>query len=157
MECKCRGFINNERMPGKYTGFGEDISPELTLESLPENTVSLAIIMDDLDVPFLPVFTHWIIWNMPPVTTIPEGIPKGKEISHPFKAVQGNAWGKHVYRGPKQPLLFRTAHRYRFTVYAIDTVLDLSPEENRAGLIKAMTGHVIEKAEITCIYDPRTD
>ena len=60
MKCKCRGFINNERMPVKYTGFGEDISPEIALEGLPENTVSLAMIMDDLDVPFLPVFTHWI-------------------------------------------------------------------------------------------------
>ena len=38
-----------------------------------------------------------------------------------------------------------------------ETALDLSPEENRADLIRATTGHVIEKAEITGIYDPRVD
>ena len=97
------GFGNNEMIPKQHTGFGEDLSPELVLKGIPEETVSIAIIMDDLDVPFVREFPHWIIWNIPPIAVIPREIPKGCTMNDPICAVQGKAWGRHVYRGPKQP------------------------------------------------------
>lgn len=148
------GFGNNEMIPKQHTGFGEDISPELILKDIPEGTVSIAIVMDDLDVPFAREFPHWIIWNIPPIAVIPQGIPKGDTINDPIRAVQGKAWGRHVYRGPKQPPFIHKAHRYRFSVFAIDRMLDLSPGANKGQLLQAMSGHVIEKAELVGIYDP---
>lgn len=147
-------FENNQMIPKRHTGFGDDLSPELVLKDMPEETVSVAIIMDDLDVPFVREFPHWIIWNIPPVSVIPQGIPKGKAINTPFSAFQGKAWGKHVYRGPKQPPFIRKAHRYRFSVFALDAMLGISPDAGKARLLKAMSGHVLAKTEISGIYEP---
>ena len=60
-----KSFENNGMLPQKHTGFGEDVSPEFTITDQPENTVSIAISLDDLDVPFCKSFNHWIIWNIP--------------------------------------------------------------------------------------------
>lgn len=46
-------FTNNGNIPVKHTGFGEDKSPEFQISEVPENTVSFAIIFDDLDVPWV--------------------------------------------------------------------------------------------------------
>lgn len=147
-------FKDYEMIPKKHTGFGADVSPKLMLKDIPEKTVSIAIIMEDLDVPFIGEFPHWIIWNIPPVTVIPQGIPKGKLINNPIRAFQGKAWGKHAYRGPKQPPFIHKTHRYRFSVFALDRMLDISPHANKAELIRAMSAHVLEKAELVGLYDP---
>ena len=147
-------FQNNGMMPKKYTGFGDDLSPAFQLDKIPENTISIAIIMDDLDVPLTREFTHWIIWNISPDSNIPEGIPGGREINYPISAVQGSAWGKHIYRGPKQPPFIRKAHRYRFSVYALDAMLDISADSNKTQLVQAMAGHIIKEANLIGIYDP---
>lgn len=149
-------FPGNGIIPEKHTGFGEDISPPFKLEDVPPETVSIAIVMDDLDVPIKGEFTHWIIWNIPPAPYIPEGIPGGRRIHTPVSAVQGKAWGKNKYRGPKQPPFIRKAHRYRFTAFALDTMLDISPGSNKKQLLQAMSGHVVDKADLTGIYTTRS-
>ena len=146
--------FNNEMIPKQHTGFGADISPGFAIRDIPEGAESIAIILDDLDVPFTKEFTHWIIWNIPVCTAIPKEIPKGKAIDSPISAVQGKAWGKHCYRGPKQPPFIRKTHRYRFTVYALDTMLELSAESNKRQLTQMMAGHIIECAELICTYKP---
>lgn len=37
-------------------------------------------------------------------------------------------------------------HRYFFTLYALDTVLDLPPSAGRPEVEEAMEGHVVERA-----------
>lgn len=152
MNVTSNAFVNNGMIPRTYTGFGKDISPDFQLEGISENTASVAIVLDDLDVPFIHTFTHWIIWNMQPAKIIPQAIPGGEMIDAPIKAVQGKAWGKHIYRGPKQPPFLRKAHRYRFTVFALDTMLEISPDSNKRQLLRAMTDHIIDSAELTGIY-----
>lgn len=145
-------FKNNGTIPRKHTGFGEDISPEFTITDAPEATVSFAVILDDLDVPFCKIFTHWIVWNLPDNGVIPEGLPKGAVISEPVKACQGTAWGKNCYRGPKQPFFIRNEHRYVFTVYALDCMLDISENSDRKNLLDAMSDHILSQANITGRY-----
>lgn len=43
-------FKENETIPKQYTGFGEDLSPPLIINDIPKETVSIAVIMDDLAV-----------------------------------------------------------------------------------------------------------
>lgn len=154
MIINCKSFENNGMIPKKHTGFGEDISPELVIKDMPDDTVSLAIIMDDLDVPFRDFFTHWIIWNIPKAEVIWEGLPGGEIIEKPFTAIQGNAWGKHIYRGPKQPFFIRKAHRYVFYVYALDCMLDLAGKSGKKELVDAMKGHILAEANIMGVYKP---
>ena len=141
-------FENNGMIPQKHTGFGDDLSPELIITDVPKDAVSLAIILEDLDVPFRKFFTHWIIWNIPVTDVIPEGLPCGSVIREPISACQGVAWGKHKYRGPKQPFFIRKEHRYVFTVYALDCQLGISEKSNRNELLDAMRGHILSETKL---------
>lgn len=143
-----KAFENNGIIPMKYTGFGKDISPELVITEVPDGTVSFAIILDDLDVPLCKSFTHWIIWNIPVTDVIPEGLPGGSLIRDPISACQGVAWGKHKYRGPKQPFFIRKEHRYVFTVYALDCQLGISEKSHRNELLDAMRGHILSETRL---------
>lgn len=155
MRLTSKAFENLNNMPVRYTGFGEDVSPELQIEDIPEETVSMAIIMDDLDVPVVNTFTHWIAWNIPPVSKIPEAIPRGEQITEPIPMVQGVAWGKHVYRGPKQPPFLRKPHRYRFTVYALSSMLDIPVSSNKAQLKEGIDRYLLEQAELSMTFCPK--
>lgn len=96
-------FGNNEFIPAKYTCEGVDINPPLKIEGLSDNVKSLVIIVDDPDAP-MGTFTHWIAWNIPPVTEIPEGIPKQGEVDKPIHIIQGrNDFGRIGYNGPCPP------------------------------------------------------
>ena len=144
-------FAPGANIPKKYTGWGEDLSPELRLENLPSDAVSLAIIMDDLDHP-LSGYNHWVIWNIAPQAVIAENIPHGPKVEGLEGALQGVGYGKHRYRGPKPPVFLRGAHRYVFYVYALDCMLDLGSTARKKDLLKAMQGHVLQQASIMGIY-----
>lgn len=148
MIVRSKDFENNGMIPRRHTGFGEDVSPELIITDVPEDTVSFAIILDDLDVPFRKPFPHWIIWNISRTDVIPEGLPCGAVICEPISACQGSAWGKHRYRGPKQPFFIKKEHRYVFTVFALDCQLDISEESRKKDLIDAMRGHILAETRL---------
>lgn len=152
MNVKCQSFLNNEMIPKKFTGYGEDISPEFIIEDIPEGTVSFAIILDDLDVPLKKNYNHWIVWNIPKMEIIHGGLPKGGIINKPITACQGNAWGKQCYRGPKPPFFMKKAHRYVFYVYALDTKLALDINSKKNKLIAAMSGHILAEANLMGLY-----
>lgn len=145
-------FDDNNFIPKRNTGFGEDISPELRLMNLDPAVVSIAIVMDDLDIPFTESLNHWLIWNIPPMDIIPENIPHGAVVKSLENAVQGVGYGKNRYRGPKQPVFIRNVHRYRFRVYTLDTTLDLEASARKAELMKAMEGHIIQQGDILGSY-----
>lgn len=144
MIIKSRAFMNGF-IPTKHTGFGDDISPELTIIDAPDETISFAIVLDDLDVPLRKSFNHWIVWNIPKTEVIPEGLSE-------INAIQGIAWGKNRYRGPKQPFFIKKEHRYVFTVYALDCMLNISEKSNKKALLSAMNGHILTDATLIGKY-----
>lgn len=145
MIIKSRAFTNNGFIPTEHTGFGDDISPELTIINAPDETISFAIVLDDLDVPLRKSFNHWIVWNIPKTEVIPEGLSE-------INAIQGIAWGKNRYRGPKQPFFIKKEHRYVFTVYALDRMLNISEKSNKKALLSAMNGHILTDATLIGKY-----
>ena len=64
-------FKHEGLIPKTYTCEGTNISPPLVIEGIPEENLSLAIIMDDPDAPG-GTFNHWLVWNIPPVKVILE-------------------------------------------------------------------------------------
>ena len=148
----CPAFGKDGLIPKRHTGFGEDISPRFSIDGLQDEVKTLAIIMDDLDVPFSGALNHWLIWNLPPENTIAEDIPHGAEC--PNGARQGLAYGKNRYRGPKQPPFIKKAHRYRFCVYGLDCALELPAASRKKDLMQAMSGHILQSGEITGWYQP---
>ncbi|WEV59754.1 YbhB/YbcL family Raf kinase inhibitor-like protein [Bifidobacterium sp. ESL0728] len=124
IEVACGGIDENGRFKTEYTGRGSDISPEFTFSAIPSSAESLAIMLRDLGHPLFGEMTHWIIWDLPVMETLPAGIARGTRPGI-GDAVQGIAYGWHRYRGPKPPK--GTSHRYKFTVYAVDRKLGLGP------------------------------
>ena len=135
-------FETEDWMPNCYSGFGEDFSPEIHIDGIDARTVSMVITLDDLGHPIRPGYNHWIAWNIPPVNVLPGHLPKGAVVEQPFHIEQGLAYGKHCYRGPKPPLNWN--HRYCFTVYALDVLLNISTDSDKETVLKVMDGHILQ-------------
>ncbi len=136
-------FPHSGMIPKQYTCDGADASPPLSIGGIPEKTKTLALIVDDPDAP-AGTWVHWVVWNIGPVTKeIPENtVPPG--------AIQGtNDFGKRKYGGPCPP---SGTHRYFFKLYALNAPLDLKEGATKAQLEKAMSGHLLGKAELIGLY-----
>ena len=142
-------FENETKIPIQYTGYGEDISPELHISEIDKNAKSLVIIMDDMDHP-IPAYNHWVIWNIPVMQVIPENIPHGSCVEQLGGAIQGRGYGKNKYRGPKPP--FNWVHRYQFNVYALDCVLDLPSNTRKRDLLAALQEHILQMGRLVGRY-----
>ncbi|MBL7525122.1 YbhB/YbcL family Raf kinase inhibitor-like protein [Legionella bononiensis] len=137
-------FTPNSMIPNEYTCSGVDTSPPLSWQNIPPNTQSLALVISDPDAPG-GEWIHWIIFNIPPTVTkldaaspLPDGASNGT-----------NSWGTTNYKGPCPPI---GAHRYVFTLYALDNLLNLENGASKDDVLNAMTGHVIGNAELIGLY-----
>lgn len=138
-------FEEKGEIPVKYTCSGQGINPEINIGNLPEETKSIALIVDDPDAPG-GKFTHWIAWNISPDTQ------RINENSVPSEAVEGlNGFGKTGYGAPCPPKGHGT-HRYRFKVYALDKEIELSSKSKQSDLEKAMKNHVLAEGKLTGKY-----
>jgi phosphatidylethanolamine-binding protein (PEBP) family uncharacterized protein len=72
MSLNSPAFQQNVHIPSKYTCEGEDVSPPLAWEGVPNGTKSLVLIIDDPDAPDPEapkmVWVHWVLYNIPPDT-----------------------------------------------------------------------------------------
>lgn len=146
MRVSSQAFREGGSIPAAFACDGKDVSPPLTIDDVPRNAKSLALIVDDPDAPS-GVFTHWVMYNIDPGTReIPEdSVPRG--------AVQGtNSFKKQQYRGPCPP---SGTHRYFFKVFALDAKLDVDPNKGKKGVEEAIKGHVLEEAELMGRYAKR--
>jgi len=143
MKIESPAFKNNEMIPSKYTCDGENINPPLKISGIPENALSLALIVDDPDAT-AKTWVHWTLWNIDSKTVeIPENsVPKG--------AVQGiTDFRVPGYGGPCPP---SGAHRYFFKLYALDITLNLESSATVGNIEEAMKGHILGSAELIGLY-----
>ncbi len=143
MEVKSTSFKNNGNIPSKYTCDGDNVNPPLIIEDIPENTKSIAIIMDDPDAPS-ETFTHWIVWNIKPEgdkLTIEENSKPGVEGINDFN--------KTGYGGPCPP---SGIHRYFFRIYALNSELNLEENSGRVELENQIKKHRIEESVLMGTY-----
>ena len=142
-------FGEGKSIPPRFTCEGENISPELHIKNVPAGAVSLALLMEDPDIPEsvkqnrgLEVFDHWVVFNIPAETTVLAEGQKPPGVEGMNSAGQG-------YTGPCPP---DGEHRYFFKLYALDTLLDLNRSATKARVEQAMKGHVLEKAQLIGVY-----
>jgi Raf kinase inhibitor-like YbhB/YbcL family protein len=145
---KSDAFEHNAEIPVKYTCAGDDHSPALLWEGVPEQTQSLVLIVDDPDAPDpaapRTTWVHWLLYNIPPDTGgLAENITS---TSLPTGTKEGlNDWNRTGYGGPCPPI---GRHRYFHKLYALDTVLDDLKQPGKDKLEAAMQGHIIAQAEL---------
>jgi len=136
-------FPHNGMIPSKFTCDGANVSPPLSIANIPEETGSIALIVDDPDAP-VGTWVHWVVWNIAPGTwEIPENsVPQG--------AIQGkNDFGNQGYGGPCPP---SGTHRYFFKLYALDAPLALMSGATKAQIEEAMKGHILAQTERIGLY-----
>jgi phosphatidylethanolamine-binding protein (PEBP) family uncharacterized protein len=108
MRIKSSAFNDGDRIPDRFTGDGEDVSPPLSIADLPAGTRSLALVVDDPDAP-----------------SLPEGVPTEEMLEDLGGARQGkNDFDRIGYGGPAPPP-GPGQHHYRFTAYALREHVDL--------------------------------
>jgi Raf kinase inhibitor-like YbhB/YbcL family protein len=146
---KSPAFAAGEVIPQKYTGDGDDISPALNWDNVPEGTKSFALILSDPDAP-VGTFIHWVVYDIPAeVRALSEGIPRTGILEN--GARQGvNGFRNIGYNGPKPPP--GKPHRYFFRLYALDTVLNSEPGIAAGKLQGLIEGHILAQAELMGIY-----
>jgi len=152
LELRSNSF-SGDTIPGMYACSrencpcdGQDISPQLSWAAPPERTQSFALIVTDKDSPFGLNFVHWVLYDLPAdKRELPQGIAKQEQL--PDGSLQGhNGFDKIGYVGPCPP--GKSAHRYVFDLYALDTKLNLPPGASKKQVVKAMKGHVLARGEI---------
>jgi hypothetical protein len=144
--------MNGGEIPSKQTCEGEDLSPPLRWEGVPDSAESLVLIVDDPDAPDpkapKTTWVHWVLYNLPAATGgLSEGTTHG---DLPNETKEGlNDWFRTGYGGPCPPI---GRHRYFFKLYALDTPLELKDYPTKAEVEAAMKGHVIESCELIGTY-----
>ena len=144
-------FEQNGQIPSKYTCEGDDISPPLAWDGVPERAKSLVLIIDDPDAPDPKapqrVWVHWVVYNLPAETksltenAAKAGLPQGTVVGL-------NDFEKTEYGGPCPPI---GRHRYFHKLYALDITLNLR-KPTKPEIEQAMKGHVLASAELIGTY-----
>jgi Raf kinase inhibitor-like YbhB/YbcL family protein len=153
MRLTSSAFQNNGKIPEKYTCEGNDINPPLKIEFVPALAKSLALIVDDPDIPdfvkqkfHIEMWDHWVVFN------IPTNVTELEEDERPPGVHGKNSSHRNEYMGPCPP---DREHRYFFRLYSLDSMLDLHEGATKAEVIKAMEGHLLAKAELVGRYEKK--
>ena len=134
MKLSSPAFAEGELIPTKYTCDGENVSPPLEWEGVPEQAKSLALIVDDPDAPS-GVFVHWLLFQIPVTES---GLKEGAGGKNSKRGLHGkNGFGKAAYGGPCPP---SGTHRYYFRLYALDAQLTLQSGAARSELDRRCAG-----------------
>jgi hypothetical protein len=144
LQLRSPAFAPGGRLPAANTCDGSAGNPALVFTGVPAGTKSLAVLVEDPDVPWIlqhnHLFVHWMTWDLPPTAA---GIAEGQ-------ASGGMSDGGAGYVAPCPP--FGT-HRYVFRLFALDA--QLGPDAHiatRDDFYKAVNAHTLERAELVSVY-----
>ena len=138
MELISNDFQEGNEIPKKFGYKHENEQPDVQFKSVPAETKTLAIIMDDPDAMKAvgKVWVHWLTYHSVNDTTKIEGKTDFGEIG---------------YGGPAPP---DGKHTYIFKGYALDTSLNLKEGYSKQELEYAMNGHILAEAKLTGTFTP---
>jgi Raf kinase inhibitor-like YbhB/YbcL family protein len=141
--------VANGEIPKKFTCDGDDTSPQLEWVAPPADTHSFALTIVDHDAPG-GAFVHWVLYDLPPETrNLPEGVPTQDQLQDGSRQGQ-NDFDKIGYGGPCPPE--GSSHRYTFSLYALDSKLNLASGATRTQLEAAVKGHILAHGQLIARY-----
>ncbi len=136
-------------IPKKYTCDGENISPALIFEGVPNTAKSLVLIVEDFDAALEPngwgkTFDHWLVANIP-VSAF--GFFEGKVPENSDEIT--NHFGKTDYGGPCPPSF---KHIYTFRLYALEDFIDVDEVSSKEDLLEIMQGKIVDSTLLYAFY-----
>jgi Raf kinase inhibitor-like YbhB/YbcL family protein len=146
--------FHDGRIPSASTCDGAGDSPELAWSAPPAGTQSFALLVVDKDTRFGSItnwlFTHWVLYNVPAdKRELAPGLPKQEQL--PDGSRQGqNDFDQTGYGGPCPHL--KSEHRYVFSLFALDSKLNLPSSATRAQVESALKGHILASGELVSRY-----
>jgi hypothetical protein len=128
-----------------YTCHGPGGHPGLHWSGAPQGTKSIAVVMDDSAAPISP-YIYWIAFDIQPQTTDiqPGPLPQGV-----LQSMNSNGT-----RGYDAPCPQNEGHSYRFTVYALGTVLKLQDGVGLKSAWLAIAQNAIARGRLQANIDP---
>lgn len=128
---------------------GQNRSPQLAWDGVPEGTASVAVTCWDPDAPTTVGFCHWVRYGIPPSTrSLPEAAAAGGAQGHDGFT----DFGESRYGGMAPPA-GDPPHRYIFTVHALDTPTPgFDGQTTYAKLRFLVRGHVLAEGSLTGLF-----
>ena len=139
MELTSSDFQEGNEIPKKFGYKHENKQPNVEFSSVPTETKTLAIIMDDPDAMKAvgKVWVHWLTYH---------------NVADSNSKIEGKTdFGEIGYGGPAPP---DGRHTYIFKGYALDTSLNLTEGYSKQELEDAIKGHIIAEAKLTGTFTP---
>jgi Raf kinase inhibitor-like YbhB/YbcL family protein len=132
-------FPHGNIMPDRFTCGAHIKAPPLTWAGVPVGTRSIAIVLDDANAPITP-YVYWVVFDIGPGTSaLLEGqLPPGAR----------QARGTAGYDRYDAPCPGPGAHGYRFTVYALNTALNLPNGTSLASAWQAIAAATIGRGRL---------
>lgn len=144
-------FEDSAEIPLRFTRDGENQSPALVWDHLPEETQSLALIVENPNGVIDPV-VHWALYNISPEKReLPEGIVRTPQVSG--IGTQGiNHFFRTGYDGPCAT--DSSGSCYTFKLFALNLPPNLSGGLSAQDLMKSIQRHTLAQAEWSGKYRP---
>jgi len=148
MQLTSSAFEQGGRIPARYTGEAENVSPALDWSGAPEAARSFAVVCHDPDAPLVSKgsygYVHWVLYNIPAsVTSLPEGAQGYTSGLSDF--------GTPGYGGPMPPNGHGT-HHYYFWVFALNEELNLEPGLTLWQLLEKIEPHTLGMNRLVGTY-----
>lgn len=148
MQLTSSAFEQGGRIPARYTGEAENVSPALAWNGAPEAARSFAVVCHDPDAPLVSQgsygYVHWVLYNIPAsVTSLPEGAQGYTSGLSDF--------GTPGYGGPMPPNGHGT-HHYYFWVFALNEELNLEPGLTLWQLLEKIEPHTLGMNRLVGTY-----
>jgi Raf kinase inhibitor-like YbhB/YbcL family protein len=154
IEVTSRAFENGGPIPDRYTGYAEGISPPLAWHYLPDEAISLVLVVEDADAPTLRPLVHAIVTGLAPsLGGLAEGaIPATLTGASPDGWVTGrNAIGRRGWM-PIMPPPGHGPHRYAFQIFVLNAEPRFDWPPGREFLLRTIRPHMIARGSLIGIY-----
>lgn len=140
----------HRQLPERHARDGENVSPPLVWDGVPAAARELVVLFENVTPATKPPFAQWILYGLAPTRAgLAEGFHQ-KRTPEDGLAHGKNDVGNIGYDGP-QGTISETI-RLRLRLLALDAPLGLRPGADRAAVLEAAEGHVLEEAELPVEY-----
>lgn len=144
------GQLSNDQVFNGFGCIGKNISPELMWKNAPKGTKSFALTAYDPDAPTGSGWWHWVVFDIPKDKMSLEKGFGNKESKMIVQSI--TSYGKSGFGGACPPVGDK-AHRYIFTIYALDVdKLGLNKDATPALVGFYLNAHSIQKSSIMAYY-----
>lgn len=149
MRLSSKNFQNDDVIPKKCGYKHGNISPQLQIDDIPQNTISMALIMDDPDAKKAvgKVWVHWILYNLPPDV---KEIHENPDVKNFQEGI--NDFNEIGYGGPAPP---DEQHTYIFKLFALDSKLESDEPLDKKMFEEKILSHVIDETILKGKYSPQ--